>query len=89
VADLAALPSRGEERLSWRPSPEPDVGLYVVYRASGGAPAARVGSVRPPATTFVDREVAPGTYRYTVTAQDTTARANESRPSNETTVSVP
>jgi hypothetical protein len=24
-----------------------------------------------------------------VTAQDTTARANESRPSNETTVSVP
>jgi hypothetical protein len=45
--------------------------------------------VRPPVTTFVDRNVAPGTYRYTVTAQDATARANESRPSNEVTVSVP
>lgn len=89
VADLVAVASRGEVRLSWRPSPEPDVAAYVVYRAAGGAPAARVGSVRPPATTFVDREVTPGTYRYTLTAQDASARANESRPSNEVTVTVP
>jgi len=89
VADLAALPSRGEVRLSWRPSPEPDVAAYIVYRAGAGASPTRVGSVRPPATTFVDRNVAPGTYRYTVTAQDASARANESRPSNEVTVTVP
>ncbi len=87
--ELVALPSRGEARLSWRPSPEPDVAAYVIYRAAAGAPPARVGAVRPPATTFVDRDVAAGTYRYTVTAQDATARANESRPSNEVTVTVP
>jgi hypothetical protein len=45
--------------------------------------------VRPPTTTFVDRNVPPGTYRYTVTAQDASARANESGPSNEVTVTVP
>jgi len=89
VTDLAALPSRGEVRLSWRPSPEPDVAAYVVYRGARGAPLARIGSVRPPTTTFVDRGVPPGTYRYLVTAQDASARANESRPSNEVTVTVP
>jgi hypothetical protein len=89
VTDVVALPSRGEVRLSWRPSPEPDVAAYIVYRRAGGVPATRVGSVRPPATTFVDRNVPPGTYRYTVTAQDATARANESRPSTEVTVTVP
>src|SRR5207302_1949917 len=70
VTDLAALPSRGEVRLSWRPSPEPDVAAYVVYRGARDAPLARIGSVRPPTTTFVDRGVPPGTYRYMVTAQD-------------------
>lgn len=89
VTDLAALPSRGEVRLSWRPSPEPDVAAYVVYRGARGAPLARIGSVRSPTTTFVDRGVPPGTYRYMVTAQDASARANESRPSNEVTVTVP
>jgi hypothetical protein len=89
VADLAALPSRGEVRLSWRPSPEPDVAAYVVYRGARGVPLTRVGSVRPPTTTFVDRGVPPGTYRYVVTAQDASMRANESHPSNEVTVTVP
>lgn len=87
--DLVAIPSRGEVRLAWRPSPERDVAAYVVYRAAGDRPAARVGSVRAPATTFVDREVPPGAYRYTVTAQDATSRANESGPSNAVTVTVP
>jgi hypothetical protein len=48
-----------------------------------------VGSVQPPATTFVDRDVPPGRYRYAVTAQDTSARANESTRSNEVAVTVP
>lgn len=89
AADLAAVASRGEVRLSWKPSPAPDVALYIVYRAARGVPPMRVGSVRPPATTFLDRNVPSGTYRYTVTAQDASARANESAPSNEVTVSVP
>ena len=89
VKDVAAVPSRGEVRLSWRPSPEPDVANYIVYRAARGGTPMRVGAVRPPTTTFVDRNVPPGTYRYTVTAQDASARANESGPSNEVTVTVP
>ena len=89
VADVTAVASRGEVRLSWRPSPEPDVALYIVYRASRGAPPARVGAVRPPVTTFIDRNVPPGAHRYTVTAQDAGARANESAPSNAVTVTVP
>ena len=54
-----------------------------------GTGRARVGSIRSPGTTFTDRELAPGTYRYRVTAQDATARANESVPSNEVSVTVP
>ena len=76
-------------RLSWRPSPGPDVAAYIVYRADGGGSPQRIGSVPVPSTTFVDRGVRPGTYRYTVTAQDSGARANESPRSNEVTVTVP
>jgi hypothetical protein len=88
-AALAAIPSRGEVRLSWTASPAPDVAAYVVYRAAAGGGFARVGSVAPPATTFLDRPVPPGRYRYAVTAQDTSTRANESARSNEVTVTVP
>jgi len=89
VTGLVAVPSRGEVRLLWRPSAEPDVAAYIVYRAGRDTPPARIGAVQPPATTFIDRNVPAGTYRYTVTAQDASARANESRPSNEVTVAVP
>jgi hypothetical protein len=61
----------------------------VVYRAAPGGEFVRVGSVRPPATTFIDRPVPGGRYRYAVTAQDTSTRANESVRSNEVAVSVP
>jgi hypothetical protein len=89
VTNLVAIPSRGEVRLSWQPSPEPDIATYVVYRAAGTTAPTRVGAVRPPTTTFVDRNMPSGTYRYTVRAQDTSARANESAPSNEVSVTVP
>ena len=89
ASELAAIPSRGEVRLSWKPSPAGDVAAYLIYRAAPGGVFARVGSVRPPATTFVDRNVAPGRYRYAVTAQDTSTRGNESATSNEVTVTVP
>ena len=62
---------------------------YVVYRARADGSFERVGSVRAPATTFTDRDVAPGVYRYAVTAQDSSVSANESVRSNEATVTVP
>jgi hypothetical protein len=86
---LAAVPSKGEVRLSWTPSPAADVGAYLIYRAGPSGGFGRVGSVRPPATTFVDRNVPPGRYRYAVTAQDTSARPNESTRSDEVAVTVP
>jgi hypothetical protein len=87
--NLVAAPSANIVRLAWTASPDRNVAAYVIYRAGSTGEAARVGSVRVPATTFTDRDLPPGTYRYTVTAQDATARANESAPSNEVGVTVP
>ena len=88
-ANLVAIPAARTVRLSWAPSPERDVAGYVVYRAAGGGGLARIGSTAAPSTVFVDAGVPPGRYRYTVTARDGGARANESARSNEVTVSVP
>jgi hypothetical protein len=87
--NLVAIPSQGVVRLSWTPGEDVDLGGYVVYRALGGGPFERVGSVRAPGTTFTDRDLRPGTYRYAVTAQDTSVRANQSARSSEVTVTVP
>ena len=87
-ANLVATPSGNTVRLSWTPSPDPNVASYVVYRRGPAGGVERVGSTRVPATTFTDRDLRPGTYRYTVTAQDATARANESVPSNEARVTL-
>ena len=76
-------------RLSWRPSPEPDVARYVIYRAAPGGTFVRVGSVTPPATTFVDRDVPSGRWRYAVSAEDGGSRKNESPRSTDVAVSVP
>ena len=86
---LVAIPSEGAVRLSWTPSPDPDVIGYVVYRATPTGSFERIGSVRAPATTFTDRNVPAGAYRYAVTAQDSSVRANESQQSNEVSVRVP
>ena len=88
-ANLVAAPTPNTVRLSWTASPDPNVAAYVVYRAGATGEILRIGSVRSPGTTFTDRELAPGRYRYAVTAQDATARANESGPSNEVSVTVP
>jgi predicted small lipoprotein YifL len=87
--NLVAIPSQGVVRLSWTPGKDADLSGYVVYRALGSGPFERVGSVRAPSTTFTDRDLPPGTYRYTVTAQDTSVRANQSARSTEVTVTVP
>jgi hypothetical protein len=88
-ARLAAVPSTGTVRLRWEPSPDADVARYVVYRAERSGEFTRIGSVAPPTTVFVDRDVPTGTYRYTVTAVDAAATPNESARSNEVSVRVP
>lgn len=88
-ADLVAIPSEKTVRLSWRASSEADVARYIVYRAAPGSDFSRVGSVNAPAVTFVDRDVPPGPWRYTVTAEDSGAKKNESVRSNESAVTVP
>jgi hypothetical protein len=87
--DLVALVAAGDVRLSWAASADPDVARYVVYRADPRGTFTRAGSTVPPATTFVDRAVSAATYRYVVTAQDGSARANESARSNAANAVVP
>jgi hypothetical protein len=89
AADLVAIPSPGTVRLSWAPSRDADVAGYVVYRAGATGAFVRVGSVRVPGTTFTDRDVPAGAYRYAVSAQDASVRANESEHSNVVSVTVP
>jgi hypothetical protein len=62
---------------------------YIVYRAPEGGAFERIGSTTTPSTTFVDRAVTRGSYRYAVTAQDRAAQPNESPRSNEVRVSLP
>jgi hypothetical protein len=87
--NLVAIASQGIVRLSWSPSPEPDVAGYIIYRAPVGGGFERIGSINVPGTTYTDRTVPRGTSRYVVTAQDTAARPNESAHSNEVRVTLP
>jgi len=87
--EVVGVPSEGTVRLVWLGSPDPDVGRYIVYRGREGGPLERVGSTAAPGTTFTDRGVAVGRWRYAVSAQDTSSRANESVRSAEVTVAVP
>jgi predicted small lipoprotein YifL len=88
-AQLVAAPAPEGVRLSWKPSADADVAIYVVYRATGTGVYARVGSSQAPLTTFLDRNPGQGTYRYVVTALDSGAQPNESGRSNEVTVTLP
>jgi len=60
----------------------------IIYRAQEDGAPMRVGSAEVPRTTFTDRDVPPGTYRYFVTSIDGASRPNESRRSAEVTVTV-
>lgn len=87
--NLVAIASEGVVRLSWSPSPEPDVAGYIVYRAPVGGGFERIGAINAPGTTYADRTAPRGTSRYVVTAQDNAARPNESARSNEVRVTLP
>lgn len=88
-SELVAIPSPRTVRLTWRPSPEPDVASYVVHRASGDGPPVPVGTVLAPGIAYVDRDLAPGRYRYAVSARDRAVAPNESARSVEVQVAVP
>ncbi|MBI2525561.1 MAG: hypothetical protein HYV93_06220 [Candidatus Rokubacteria bacterium] len=89
-ANLAAIPSPTAVRLAWSPSPDADVAVYAIYRATGSGAFLRVGTTAAVNTVFVDREVTAGArLRYAVTALDRARTPNESPRSNEVTVVVP
>ena len=88
--DLIVVPAPGAARLAWRASPEEDVALYAVYRATGTGGFTRIGTALAGTTTFIDRDVRPGvTYRYAVTALDRARKPNESGRSAEVAVTLP
>jgi len=84
---LAVATAQGVE-LRWEPSPAADLAGYRVYRREPGAVAPEL--LTPELLTkpyFVDFRVQRGrTYYYYVTAVDSTRRANESLPSEETAI---
>jgi hypothetical protein len=86
---LVAVVVGNDVRLAWTPPSDADVARYVVYRADTRGTFVRIGSATPPSTTFVDRGITPGAYRYVVTAQDGSSSANESARSNEASAAVP
>jgi hypothetical protein len=87
--ELVGIPSERTVRLVWMASPDVDVARYIVYRGRESAALERVGSTAAPGTTFTDRDVPAGRWRYAVSAQDTSSRANESSRSPEVSVTVP
>jgi len=88
--NLVVVPSPSALRLAWTASPDDDVALYAIYRASGTAGLVRVGTVPVGTTTFIDRDVRAGVvYRYAVTAIDRARTPNESARSNEVTATAP
>ena len=69
-------------RVSWSPPLGPDVAGYRVYRSTGEGAFSLAGQVGAAETTWIDRNVKPGsTYRYSVTAIDTATPPNESERS--------
>lgn len=88
-SELIAVPSPGALRLSWGPSPEANVARYAIYRATATGPFIRIATTLAGNTTFVDRDVRPGTaYRYAVTAIDSARTPHESSRSNEVAVTA-
>jgi fibronectin type 3 domain-containing protein len=88
--NLIVVPSPGALRLAWTASPEEDVALYAVYRATGTGAFIRVGTALAGTATFIDRDVRAGTaYRYVVTALDRARMPNESARSNEAAAAAP
>lgn len=82
---LAAVPGESANSidLSWEPVPDADLAGYLIYRRAVGSTEAfeklTPKPVVPPA--FTDATATGGSYRYRVTAIDTTG--NESQPSGE------
>lgn len=73
--------------LSWEPNAEPDVSAYVIYRAVGDGPMARLSTAPVRGVSFQDSAVHAGEHlRYAVTALD--GAGNESAKSAPVDVDV-
>jgi fibronectin type 3 domain-containing protein len=85
---VAVAGPKGVE-LRWDPSPAADLAGYRLYRRAGGQE--KFACLTPELLKkpyFVDFQVQKRqTYQYYVTAVDTSRRANESLPSEETRIS--
>jgi fibronectin type 3 domain-containing protein len=84
---VAVLLRERDAEVSWSPSPEDDLALYRVYRASAGGPPVRLAEVPAGETSYTDRALAPGEHAYTVSAVD--RDGNESPVSRPAQVRVP
>jgi hypothetical protein len=85
-AGLIAVPAGAEVRLSWEPGGEEDLAVYRVWRSAGSTTPEAVARVAAERTSFTDRPLSPGTYRYHLTVVD--RHGNESPPSLEVAVEV-
>ncbi|MFQ5700595.1 MAG: fibronectin type III domain-containing protein [Acidobacteriota bacterium] len=82
---LAAVAEEGIIRLFWRPSREPDLRGYRIYRADGAEGAWHLLTPEDlTTTTYSDKTALPGiSYAYAVTALDSATSVNESRFSDQ------
>lgn len=82
VSELDALAEQTVVRLNWAPVEASDLAGYVLFRAEGDGPFARLADLPATATTYEDRRIATDTtYRYAVRSVDRSG--NLSAPSPE------
>ncbi len=68
---LTANSDNGHVRLTWSPSPTPDIAQYDVYRSTSIAADTLIDSVAVPQTAYIDTNVVSGTtYFYRLKAID-------------------
>lgn len=70
---LKATGRDGRVLLTWNANKDKDLALYQVLRSTGSGSYTRIATVARPGNTFIDAAVKNGTtYRYVITAVDTT-----------------
>ena len=81
VAELDALAEQTVVRLSWSPVEASDLAGYVLFRAEGNGPFARLADLPAAATTYEDRRIATDTtYRYVVRSVDRAGNVSAASP---------
>ncbi len=87
---LVAVAGHEGVELLWQENPDIDLSGYYVYRRDPDSLVGRLNHTPLSVPRFVDRtRLAPGRYRYWVTAVDRADPPNESPPSREVEVVIP